>query len=86
MESESRFKLPKQLNRKGCAMLAAAIVRQAVKDYKDALEMLQKVPDHFESRCMKAECEAFFCSERFQEIREFAPDVIPVDIMEVLKR
>lgn len=86
MKSESVNILPKQLNRKGSAMLAVGIVRQAVKDYKDAVKMLKKVPDHFESRCMKVECEIFFCSEWFQKLREFAPDVIPVDIMEVLER
>ena len=77
--------LPHTLHRTGCALLASGIVRQAVKDWLDAVEMLEKVPDHFESQCMKMECEIFFCSEWFQEIREFAPDVIPVDMMRRLK-
>ena len=78
--------LPDALHRTGCELLAAGIVRQAVKDWQDAVGMLKKVPDHFESRCMKTECEIFFRSEWFQEIREFAPDTIPVDMMRRLKR
>ena len=86
MKSEAENTLPKQLNRKGSAMLAVGIVRQAVKDYKDAIKMLKKVPDHFESRCMKVECEIFFCGEWFQKLREFAPDVIPADLMRRLEK
>ena len=77
--------LPHTLHRTGCALLAAGIVRQTVKDWKDAVEMLEMVPDHFESLCMKTECEIFFHSEWFKEIREFAPDVIPEDIMRRLE-
>ena len=77
--------LPDQLHRAGCALLAVGIARQAVKDWQDAVEMLEKIPDHLESQCMKTECEMFFRSEWFQEIRSFAPDVIPVDMMRRLK-
>jgi len=86
MKTESVITLPEQLNRKGSAMLAVGIVKQAVKDYKDAVKMHEKVPDHFESRCKKVECEIFFCSEWFQKLREFAPDVIPADVMRRLEK
>ena len=81
MREDIDHAVPDTLNRTGCALLASGIVRQAVKDWQDAVEMLEKVPDHFESRCMKTECEMFFRSEWFQEIREFAPDAIPADMM-----
>lgn len=66
---------------KGYGMFAAAIVNQAVKDWKDAVSMLEKVPDHVASVEMKTECEKFFSSEWYQDIRELAPDVIPENMM-----
>ena len=85
MKDNSSFNLPDPLHRKGCSMLAVGIVRQAIKDWQDAKEMLRKVPDHEPSQEMVLETERFFRSNWFQEIRECAPDVIPVDMMEVLK-
>lgn len=86
MKEDIAFVLPDPLHRKGCSLLAVGIVRQAIKDRQDAKEMLKKVPDHEPSQEMVLETERFFRSNWFQDIREFAPDVIPVDIMEVLAR
>ena len=82
----SEFRLPLQLHRKGCAMLSVAVVRQAVKDWKDASETLGQFPENRNALEMKADCETFFKSTWFEDVREFAPDVIPVDLMEVLSK
>ena len=86
MKDDHVFSLPPQLHRTGCALLASGIVRQAVKDWKDAKEMLSKIPDHEPSLDVIRETESFFRSDWFQAIREFAPNVIQVDILEVLNR
>ena len=65
----------------GYGTLAAAIVHQAVRDWKDAVSMLEKVPDHEASLEMKTECEGFFQGEWYQDIRELAPEVIPENMM-----
>lgn len=54
---------------RGYGMLAVAIVNQAVKDWNEGDED------------MKAECERFFRSDWYQEIRELAPAVIPENMM-----
>ena len=54
---------------RGYGMLAAAIVNQAVKDWEEGDED------------MKAECERFFRSDWYQEIRELVPAVIPGNMM-----
>ena len=41
--------IPVKLNDRGTSLLAVGIVRQAVKDWQDAREMLEKVPDHEQS-------------------------------------
>ena len=46
--------------------LANAIILQAVKDYRHALEVLQRNPLYRSAQDTKAECERFFCSEWFQ--------------------
>ena len=78
--------LPDTLHRTGCALLAVGIVRQAVRDWQDAEEMLQKVPEYLAAQEMKLECELFFLSDWYQELMEFAPDVIPVDMLRRLNR
>ena len=85
--NEDRYTiLPATLHRTGCALLASGIVRQAVKDWQDAEEMLQKVPEYLDAQEMKLECELFFLSDWYQELMEFAPDVIPVDMLRRLNR
>lgn len=61
--------------------LAAAIVRQAIKDWKDAMDMLKKVPEDKNSRGVLVELEFFFKSEWFSFLRELAPDIIPEDMI-----
>lgn len=77
--------LPDPLDRTGCALLAAGIVRQAVKDWKDADEILQRHPNYADAQEMRLGCEIFFASDWYQELREFAPDAIPVDMLRRLK-
>ena len=55
----SEFRLPLQLHRKGCAMLAVAVVRQAIKDWKDASETLVQFPENRNALEIKADCETF---------------------------
>ncbi len=74
------------MDRKGTGLLAAAIVNIAVNDWRKAQEMLQKEPGYVVALETVRETENFFQSDWYQMLREFAPDVIPVDIMEVLKR
>lgn len=74
------------MNRKGISLLATAIVNIAVNDWRKAHEMLQKEPGYVVALETVRETELFFRSNWYQTLREFAPDVIPVDIMEVLKR
>ncbi len=59
---------------KAYGVLAAAIVHQAVKDWKDGDDG------------MKAECERFFYSEWYQVLRELSPKTIPEEIMRRLKK
>ena len=56
----------------GYGTLAAAIVHQAVRDWKEGDEG------------MKAACERCFGSNWYQDIRELAPDVIPENMMKRL--
>lgn len=74
------------MNKRGCTLLAAAIVNRAVQDWKDAKALLAKFPSASDALYTVAETERFFRSDWYQVLREFAPDVIPVDIMEVLNR
>ncbi len=74
------------MDRKGTALIAAAIVHQAIKDWKNAKEILQKEPGYVDALETVRETESFFRSDWYQTLREFAPDVIPVDIMEILNR
>ncbi len=62
------------MNKRGTSLLAAGIVRQAVKDWQEGNED------------MKAECERFFESEWYSILRELAPGVIPADIAWRLKK
>lgn len=66
-------------------MLAAAIVNRAVQDWRDAKDMLEKYPDDVNALEMEYDCELFFGSEWYQFLREFAPDVIPEDMMRRLE-
>ena len=55
--------------RRGYAMLAVAIVNQAARDWIDGDDGT------------KDECERFFRSDWYRELRELAPDVVPEDMM-----
>lgn len=66
--------LPQKLNRQGTSLLASAIVRQAVRDWQEGDDQ------------MRTDCEMFFGSGWYQELREMAPDAIPVNMMRRLTR
>lgn len=53
------------------AMLAAAIVMQAVIDWRDAKERLTVQPFHEESQMTVEETEAFFLSDWFEKLTAF---------------
>lgn len=81
MERTDNDILPETIHRKGTAMLAAAVVRQAVKDWMDARELLERIPSDLDAQETVLEVELFFRSGWFGFLREFAPDVIPEDMM-----
>lgn len=74
------------MTRNGTSLLATAIVNCAVKDWKDAKAMLMKVPTDRKSLEKIEEIERFFRSKWYQTLREFAPDVIPEDMMRRLEK
>ena len=74
MASNEKSVLPDKLDRHGCALLAAGVVRQAIRDYQEGNDD------------MKTECELFFESDWFQELQEMAPDVIPVNLLRRLQQ
>lgn len=49
-----------ELNQEGCENLCAAVVEQAVKDYRKALKILKMNPNNVEARATADECELFF--------------------------
>ncbi len=73
-------------NERSTALLASAIVNRAVHDWKDAKAMLKKVPTDKKALETIEETERFFKSKWYQLLREFAPDVIPKDIMRRLEK
>lgn len=81
MERTDTTLFPETIHRKGAAMLAAAVVRQAVKDWKDAKELLERIPSDLDAQETVLEVELFFRSGWFGFLREFAPDMIPEDMM-----
>ena len=52
----------------GAEQLSAAIILQAVKDYRTAARRLKKHPGHPAAQAMRREVEQFFLSEWFQEL------------------
>ena len=56
--------IPK-LNKRGCSLLASAIIANAVKDWKAG------------NKSQKAECERFFKSEWYQSLRELSHNNAP---------
>ena len=81
MCEERKAILPAALNRKGTAMLVAAVVRHAVKEWQDAKALLEKDPSDLGAQETVLDVEMFFAGTWFLELRELAPDVIPVDMM-----
>ena len=59
--------IPK-LNKKGCTLLASAIISNAAKDWIEG------------NVSQKAECERFFESEWYQNLRELSNNVAPENI------
>ncbi len=74
-----------ELDKSGCTALIAGIIEQAVRDWRKAERMLGKVPDDKKSLEMKMECEEFFRSEWYSELREMLEEGIPEDILKVLE-
>lgn len=65
--------------------LAEQIVASAVKDWKDAMEILDVIPEDISSWETVLECEDFFRSDWYQTLRELSPDAIPVNMISFLK-
>ncbi len=56
--------------------LANAIILQAVKDYRKALQVLERRSDSMRWIKVKLDCESFFRSEWFQLLTNTDPDLI----------
>lgn len=56
--------------------LANAIVIQAVKDWRSAVQTLKKRPRHEKAKLMKADCERFFKSDWFTTLTDVDGNVI----------
>ena len=68
------------MNKRGCALLAAAIVNRAVQDWKDAKAVLEKYPEDANALEKVYDCELFFRSQWYQTLRDITPE-IPENIM-----
>lgn len=77
--------LPDKLHRKGAAMLASAVVRQALKEWMAAMEVLKKVPEDNRAWDTVKEVEDFFRSDWYRTLKELSPDTLPVNMIEKLK-
>ncbi len=77
--------MQRELDKSGCNGLVAGIIEQAVRDWKKAAKMLEKVSDDKKSLEMKKDCEEFFKSEWYQELRDMLDENIPEDMLSVLK-
>lgn len=64
----------------GYSKLAAAIVGQAIKEYKTALNQLKTNPNNRIALANIDEIKQFFNSQWFQLLRELAPEQIPLEI------
>ena len=73
------------MTKEGTRRLAIAIVQTAVEDWKKAKRVLSKAPDNKLAKKSIKELEEFFQGDWYQTLRGLAEDVIPVDMLEVLR-
>ena len=66
--------------------LANAIVLQAAKDYRDALEKLTKRPRYEPAKYTKAEVERFFHSDWYRELTAVEPEILLRKLKEEVKQ
>lgn len=66
----------------GYEALAAAIVQQAAKDYRDALKMLSRHPGEARALMRRKDCEKFFRSGWFMQLT----DIDGVWLMEAIRK
>ena len=66
-------------------VLAAAIVHQAVKEWKDAMQVLKVVPEDEQSWQIVGEVERFFRSSWYQTLRLMTPETLPKNMIKKLK-
>lgn len=60
----------------GYVRLANAIILQAVKDYRDALQRLKKHPTNSTALSTKLDAEQFFHSDRFAMLTSIDPEML----------
>lgn len=65
--------------------LASRIIAVAVEDWKAAKEMLAKNPADIKSKETVLECERFFASSWYQDLRELSWDDFPYDMKSKLE-
>ena len=73
------------LNKKGCALLATAVVKTAVYDWKRRVDKFAADPADNKCRAEVESIERFFKSEWYSVLQSFAPEQIPVDMLFTLK-
>lgn len=69
----------------GYALLATAVIWQALKDYDKALKAFEQNPANKKAFAEIAEIEDFFKSDWFLTLREMEPETISVNILEEFK-
>jgi ABC-type phosphate/phosphonate transport system substrate-binding protein len=65
--------------------LASRVIEVAVEDWKAAKELLAKNPCDLKSKETVLECEEFFASAWYQDLRELAWDDFPEDMKKKLQ-
>lgn len=65
--------------------LASRIIAFAVEDWKKAKETLRESPKDQTSLSMVSECERFFSSSWYQDLRDLSWDYFPYDMNQALE-
>ncbi len=73
------------LNKKGCALLATAVVKTAVYDWKRRVDEFAANPADNKCRAEVESVERFFKGEWYSVLHSFAPEQIPIDMLFTLK-
>lgn len=65
--------------------LANAIVLQAAKDYREALNKLKEEPENTGAKLMKVEVESFFRSSWYKELTSLDPELLIKEFKEEIE-